>query len=74
MTKNTASEKLGEGKHSSLLCDHVGDKEKSFVTLTPRHALVVAVVSVCHVEDGELGAPGEGIHAGRGGFILGAVR
>ena len=30
------------------------------------NALVVAVVGVCNVEDGELGPPGQGIHGSRG--------
>ena len=38
------------------------------------HTLVVAVVRVSHVEDGELGPPGQWVHGGRGRLVLAAVR
>ena len=44
----------------------------SFTVL--RHTLVVAVVRVSHVEDGELGPPGQWVHGGRGRLVLAAVR
>ena len=43
----------------------------SFTVL--RHTLVVAVVRVSHVEDGELGPPGQWVHGGRGRLVLAAV-